>query len=129
MKSLKERDNRECGNCSLCCKLVGLESGKPSFAWCRYCHPNRLKACSIYEVRPEECRKFACLWLSGQLPEEAFPKDAKFLVIPGEGGHLRIIEDISGVSLQFELMFLQILKKGFIPEIVNKKNYKMATQK
>jgi len=120
---------RECGNCCLCCKLVGLDSGKPAFTWCEYCRPKKLKACSIYEKRPGECRKFTCLWLSGVLPEVAYPKDAEFLAIAGEGNRIRIIENIPGVSLQFDSMFLQILKKGFIPEIVNRKNYKVATSK
>jgi len=53
---------KNCGECGLCCKLIGVESiGKPQFTWCR--HFKRSVGCGIYEDRPHDCRAFICYWL------------------------------------------------------------------
>lgn len=54
---------RQCGDCSLCCKLLDIpELNKPKDVWC----PNfRAGAgCGIYADRPASCRDFACRWLA-----------------------------------------------------------------
>jgi hypothetical protein len=54
---------RQCGDCSLCCKVLGIpELDKPKDSWC----PNFLAGtgCRIYADRPRSCHNFVCRWLS-----------------------------------------------------------------
>lgn len=54
---------RECGDCSLCCKVLGIpELDKPKDAWC----PNFAAGCGcrIYAGRPPSCQSFSCRWLT-----------------------------------------------------------------
>ena len=54
---------RQCGDCSLCCKVLGIpELDKPKDAWC----PNFASGtgCRIYEDRPPSCHDFSCRWLN-----------------------------------------------------------------
>lgn len=56
---------RECGSCTLCCRIIGVNAlNKPANIWCEHCDPR--SGCQIYEGRPEECRVFMCLWLSDE---------------------------------------------------------------
>ena len=69
---------RECGECSLCCKLPGVYGGdvsKPPGTWCEHCEVSRGGiGCVRYETRPDPCRHFECLWLINEgLPEELKP--------------------------------------------------------
>jgi hypothetical protein len=53
---------RECGTCTLCCKLMRVpELEKPPDKWCPNCAIG--KGCKIYEVRPPVCRQFLCVYL------------------------------------------------------------------
>jgi hypothetical protein len=55
--------SRECGDCSLCCKVLGIpELNKAKDAWC----PNFAAGigCHIYADRPPSCRNFVCRWMS-----------------------------------------------------------------
>lgn len=52
----------ECGECTLCCKLLDLPwVDSPIGKWCKYCIPG--KGCSIHDIKPEPCRLFRCAWL------------------------------------------------------------------
>jgi Fe-S-cluster containining protein len=77
---------RECGECTLCCKLLGVESiGKDAGVWCAHCTSRH--GCAIYDSRPEECRNFICAWLqSPALDERWKPSACKFVVSPEHGG-------------------------------------------
>jgi hypothetical protein len=58
-----KRPDRECGTCSLCCKLLGIaELDKPEARWCPHCAPGK-GGCQIYESRPAACQGFHCAWL------------------------------------------------------------------
>ena len=47
-----------------CCKPFAVEEvGKHDGGWCS--KSTACNGCSVYETRPEECRKFACVWLNG----------------------------------------------------------------
>jgi hypothetical protein len=53
---------RQCGDCSLCCKVLGIpELGKPKDVWCPNFAPGA--GCRIYQDRPPSCRNFTCRWL------------------------------------------------------------------
>jgi hypothetical protein len=78
---------RECGRCSLCCKVVRIdEIGKPPGQWCKDCAPGR-GCCKIYENRPEPCRHFLCMWLfTEDLGPDWFPATAKLVVSVEQSG-------------------------------------------
>jgi Fe-S-cluster containining protein len=55
---------RQCGDCSMCCKVIRIEEegiSKPAHQWCQHARPG--SGCAIYETRPAACRTFACCWL------------------------------------------------------------------
>lgn len=55
---------RECGSCTLCCKLVPVpELAKVQNERCRY--QRHGKGCTIYARRPMSCRAWHCGWLQG----------------------------------------------------------------
>jgi Fe-S-cluster containining protein len=63
---------RECGDCQLCCELIGVEElGKHPHNVCQYqCDTG----CSIHNARPRECRTYQCQWRSDEdVPEELRP--------------------------------------------------------
>jgi hypothetical protein len=52
---------RECGSCTLCCKVFNVvEIGKAAGKWCSHCKPGR--GCKIHDNLPNECAVFNCLW-------------------------------------------------------------------
>ena len=55
---------RECGSCTLCCRLVPVkEIGKKASTRCP--HQRHGKGCAIYADRPLSCRLWNCGWLQG----------------------------------------------------------------
>jgi hypothetical protein len=74
---------RECGTCTLCCKIMGIGALKKAAGqWCPHCLPG--KGCGIYGERPQECRTFNCGWLE----EESFgpewkPEKSKIVLTNG----------------------------------------------
>jgi hypothetical protein len=51
----------ECGECTLCCKLLETHDIKTERGEiCPYCSE---KGCLIYHDRPNECREYKCMWL------------------------------------------------------------------
>ena len=51
----------ECGNCTACCRDLELHEIPSAIGeLCKHCTED---GCSIYEDRPEECKKFRCMWL------------------------------------------------------------------
>lgn len=57
MKPCDIAAGKSCGDCGLCCKLIGVESiAKPQFTWCW--HFKKTAGCGIYEDRPHDCRAF-----------------------------------------------------------------------
>jgi len=83
---------RECGDCTLCCKVMGIIAlDKPPGLWCSHCKPAR--GCAIYDTRPQECRTFVCGYLhSPGLDERWKPSVCKF-VLMDENGDTQIAVD------------------------------------
>jgi hypothetical protein len=77
---------RECGDCTLCCKVMAIEElAKPAGSWCRHCRPGR--GCLIYPDRPVECRTFSCLWLINEhLDPRWKPSRSKLVLTTSEDG-------------------------------------------
>ena len=71
---------RECGTCTLCCKLFLIpEIAKPAGQWCAHCAPGR--GCGIYVDRPRQCRDFSCLWMNdANLSAEWKPERSKIVL-------------------------------------------------
>jgi hypothetical protein len=76
------RLNRQCGDCTLCCKLLPVRSlGKGSGERCR--HQQHHKGCKVYAnllaVAPE-CRLWNCRWLVDDAGDTKRPDRAHFVV-------------------------------------------------
>lgn len=71
---------RECGTCTLCCKVYDVpDAGATAGNWCPNCLPGR--GCKIYEARPQQCRAFLCLWMTQDfLGPEWKPEKARFVL-------------------------------------------------
>jgi hypothetical protein len=82
---------KQCGDCSLCCKLLGIAAlDKPQGQWCSHCAAP--KGCTIYDTRPQECRDFACLWLENRrLGPEWQPTHSKMVLYLIDGGARLIV--------------------------------------
>jgi hypothetical protein len=80
MKIVLKEAERTCGDCTLCCKVLGVkELEKPTGQYCQ--HAVKSKGCGIYDSRPETCRSFRCMWLMGLWPMWAKPN--KVHGVPG----------------------------------------------
>ena len=77
---------KRCGECTLCCKVMAIETlSKPAGGWCGHCKPGH--GCLIHAERPDECRDFACLWLTdARLGPEWKPNRAKLVLTTSEDG-------------------------------------------
>lgn len=83
---------KSCGDCGLCCKLMGVTAlQKPAGKWCR--HFSRTDGCRIYADRPDDCRVFNCLWLlTDALDADWKPSTAGFVLHSEQGGARLIVE-------------------------------------
>lgn len=57
--------NRQCGDCTLCCKLLPVRELK-KLAGARCAHQRHGKGCAIYGRHPPSCALWSCVWLSGR---------------------------------------------------------------
>jgi hypothetical protein len=71
---------RECGSCSLCCKVYNIpEIGHIAGKWCKHCKPG--KGCVIHDTLPSPCAAFNCMWRTeGALPPHWKPDQARMVV-------------------------------------------------
>ena len=70
---------RKCGDCNMCCKLPEIPSiNKKSYSWCKNC--NIGEGCNIYEKRPEKCKEFVCLYVTGLT--DLKPNKCGFFIFP-----------------------------------------------
>ena len=71
---------RECGSCTLCCKVYNVpEIGKVAGKWCQHCKPGR--GCAIHDSLPSQCAVFNCLWRTEQTIPPAWKPDQSKMVI------------------------------------------------
>jgi hypothetical protein len=87
---------RECGTCSLCCKVYNIpELGKPAGKWCQHCTPG--KGCGIHQNLPSQCATFNCMWRTeAALPPHWKPEHSKMVVtIFPLNGHIYVQVDSS----------------------------------
>lgn len=93
---MAEAPKRECGGCTACCFTHSVaEAGKAVthlFDWCSHC--TKGVGCSIYEQRPNSCRKYRCLWLRGGFGDDQKRPDQFGIVVdnwPISGQPLQLI--------------------------------------
>jgi hypothetical protein len=87
---------RQCGGCTLCCKLVPVrELGKPGGARCD--HQRHRKGCAIYSGRPPSCRTWSCKWLiDGEALRDLRRPDRVGYVIDPMPDFVRLVDDATG---------------------------------
>jgi hypothetical protein len=88
MKTLNQpAPGRSCGSCTMCCKVLGItELAKPVGKWCSHCDIG--KGCKIYDVRPQECQTFHCLWLTdNRLADHWKPDRSRMVITTGWDGN------------------------------------------
>jgi hypothetical protein len=75
------RIGRECGKCSLCCKLLHvIELNKPANQWCGHCKPGH-GGCTIHASRPQICRGYFCGWmLTKNVGDEWYPLKSHMVI-------------------------------------------------
>lgn len=79
-------NDRECGNCSMCCKLPSIAVlDKPADKWCQHCKPG-LNGCQIYDARPSVCSDFKCEWLREDVEDIWRPTVAKMVLHVSKAG-------------------------------------------
>lgn len=70
--ALKVIPERICGSCNACCNAVGVEElGKPYYTNCE--HQGSSKGCAIHGSHPASCKRYQCLWLTGNFKWEDRP--------------------------------------------------------
>lgn len=74
------KGQRQCGTCSLCCKVMGVPEVKKDHEWCPHVAlPGG--GCKIYAQRPERCRDFHCQWLiDNRQPDYWYPHKSKIII-------------------------------------------------
>lgn len=103
--------DRSCGTCTLCCKVMRIdELNKPKGTWCSHCNPG--VGCNIYEERPDECRSFYCGYrFSHELGEHWFPASCKIVsVVESEGTRIAFHVDPSRPGAWREQPFYREIK-------------------
>lgn len=100
-------DTRQCGSCTLCCKLIPVEElGKKAGQRCQ--HVRAGKGCSIYAKRPWSCREWSCLWLKGVEGDGAAlalsRPDHVHYVIDEVPDIVRVRDDATGAVTQLDVM-------------------------
>jgi hypothetical protein len=71
---------RECGACSLCCRVMGVPEVKQDHEWCPHAKPGK-GGCAIYASRPARCREFNCQWLmDNKIPDYWKPSKSKIVI-------------------------------------------------
>ena len=77
---------KDCGECSLCCKLLDVPGLAGPGQWCPHCKPGTPGGgCTIHDQRPEVCLGFDCFWRAESWPDWLRPDRSKviFEALPG----------------------------------------------
>lgn len=102
--SVRQVPNRQCGECTLCCKVVEVEEiNKPRGEWCRFSRSH--KGCSLYPNHPISCKQYSCMWLLTNLPDEMRP-DRIHAVIDLLSTPITAIVDNKKVTIQCVQVFV-----------------------
>jgi hypothetical protein len=103
---------KTCGDCSLCCTLVAVESlSKPAYTPC--VHACADGGCGIYGSHPADCQAFRCGWLDFHDLGEAWrPSNCGFLIrVELEAKLLCIDVDLARPESWREPEFYNVIKE------------------
>jgi len=77
---------RTCGDCTMCCKTMGvIELKKDPGVWCPHC--DKGVGCKVYEDRPPTCQEFECHWLREEgIPDVLRPDRSKVVLASTQDG-------------------------------------------
>ena len=118
---------KDCGECSLCCKLIDAPGLAPAGKWCPHCDPG-LKdgCCTIHPDRPEFCRNWHCFWRAESWPDRLRPDRCKciFEALPGVETVLVSVEPSRPDAWKEPqvMRVIEILKKKGRPVVLKTKN-------
>lgn len=82
---------RDCGTCSLCCKVMAIgymDPPKPAGKWCQHCTPGQ--GCAVWAERPQGCADFNCDWRKNPRLPDAWRPDRCGFVIHQQAPHMPI---------------------------------------
>lgn len=84
---------RQCGECSMCCKLMEItELGKPAGAWCA--HVRKGNGCAIYGKHPPSCVAFGCGYLHWPMAGDHWrPSRCKMVIVAEDAARMAIHVD------------------------------------
>jgi len=109
-----------CGSCRACC--ITPYANDPEYAFVKPSHsPCKnlcASGCSVYENRPNVCRKFECLWLKSQrgnrpMPKELRPDKAGAFLTDNDEGAIRVhVEKGRDTSPQLNRWMTQRASEG-----------------
>src|SRR5262245_3077298 len=98
----KQIPARECGGCTLCCKLVpASDIDKPANTRCKH---QRHAGCAIYARRPMSCRFWSCRWLTGDDTAALRRPDRSRYVIDMMPDYVTLVNDDTGERMPIEVV-------------------------
>lgn len=114
VQKLSRISGRECGECSMCCKLMEItELSKPAGTWCS--HVAKRRGCTIYEARPPSCAAFECGYLFWPVPGEHWrPSKCKMVIVIEDDSRIAVHVDPSTPNIWKSQPFYSDLKEWAI---------------
>jgi hypothetical protein len=115
-------DGRQCGACTICCKLLPINTErfrKTANEPCKHCEEGR--GCRIYQTRPGFCRSFHCEWrLNPQIPATWRPEKSGIFIQRIAREHIAEIPAAcnSGYALMFVLLRPDALDRPAVIETI-----------
>jgi hypothetical protein len=113
MQEIKLVPGRECGDCTICCSVPGIdkpEIQKPSGVACRHLCGGR---CDIYETRPPVCRGFFCGWRQLADLDESWRPDRSGVFIEFES-----LDNVPGLNLTLVGNPLKTLRQPWLIDFI-----------
>jgi hypothetical protein len=89
---------RKCGECGLCCKLLGVPVPLNKPAGVKCVHSRHGKGCTIYKDRPFACRSWSCRWVADPTTAGMPRPDRCHYVIDLQYDHIRMTDSRTGVE-------------------------------
>ncbi len=106
-------NNRQCLHCTVCCQgvLTADIHGQPlgNGIKCYFLNKLEVKGCSIYNDRPNLCKRYECGFLKGYMPEEYRPSDCGVLMdyFKGKIRIILLIKDYDSKAVEFAIEYAQ----------------------
>jgi len=115
-QTLKNRTDRKCGSCTACCTIIGVKELNKE-RWTKCVH--EAGCCEIYEDRPQSCRSFHCMWLSGYIEgdERRRPDNLGIIFVQSDNDKLPIVacwECYSGAAEKNIFLLKQLATKVIV---------------